>query len=148
MAIGAAGSAYVTGGTQYPDFPTTSGSLQIAYSGRVAAIPGLLGNAFVTKFLSSGKIAYSTYAGMWQDTAIAVDSAGEAAINAALAAAPPSNCSAPAVLSLINAAGSAIAGSSPVAARYLAWGGSGGLYAAGPTTTLVFLTTPRAFQTQ
>jgi len=146
IAVDSANSAYVTGGTQSTDFPTTAGALQTAYSGAPPLMPGLLGNAFATKFLSSGTVAYSTYLGGFRGTSIAVDATGEAAVNSAPNA--TLNCSGPAAVSIINAAGSAIAASSPVVGQYLAWGINGGLYSAGFTYTLAFLTTPHSYQTQ
>jgi hypothetical protein len=73
VAVDGAGAVYVTGGTQSPNFPTTSG----AYS-RTAA--GSADNIFVSKFSPNGaSLLYSTYIGGNQSdvaNAIAVDNAG------------------------------------------------------------------------
>ncbi len=56
IAVDSAGLAFITGSTKSTDFPTVNAS-QIAYGGG-------LGDAFVTKFSSSGtKLKYSTYLG-------------------------------------------------------------------------------------
>ncbi|MEO7145555.1 MAG: SBBP repeat-containing protein [Bryobacteraceae bacterium] len=152
IAIDAAGSAYIAGGTQSSDFPTTAGTLQPTYSGAPNAMPSLLGAAFVAKFSSTGQLVYSTFLGASNQraTAIAADSTGGVFVNAAPqasnAVAPP--CSQPAAVSAINPTGSAIEGFSPAGGDYLALDGSGGLYSAGLTRTLVFLATPHAYQTQ
>ncbi|MFN2606562.1 MAG: SBBP repeat-containing protein [Acidimicrobiales bacterium] len=56
VAVDAAGSAYVAGGTTSTDFPTTPGAFQHANAGT--------SNAFVTKFNPAGSaLVYSTYLG-------------------------------------------------------------------------------------
>ena len=147
LAIDSAGSAYATGGTQSFDFPTTPGTLPASYVPASRQTPSLNGNAFVTKFQNSGAVVFSTYLGGPRGTAIAVDTAGETAVNA-VPPATPSNCSRPAAVSVLNAAGSSITASSPVGGQYLTWDANGGLYSAGQTETLVFLTTPHTYQTQ
>ena len=49
---------------------------------------------------------------------------------------------------VLNSSGSALVASSPIPGAYLALDGKGGLYSAGDAFTLVFFSTPRAFQTQ
>ena len=49
---------------------------------------------------------------------------------------------------MINSAGSAVVATSPIPGAYLALDGKGGLYSAGQAHTLVFFSTPHAFQTQ
>ena len=49
-------------------------------------------------------------------------------------------------MTVLNAAGSAIVAYSPVTGGYLAVDDHGGLYPAGTTRTLAFLSTPHAFQ--
>ena len=75
IAADMAGSAYVTGGTRSPLFPTTAGVFQTsARGGR---------DAFVTKFNATGGVVYSTFLGGGADDAgngIAVDSAGNASL--------------------------------------------------------------------
>jgi len=77
IAVDAAGSAYVTGGTASRNFPVTNGALQPAYGGGAT-------DAFVSKLDVLGStLVYSTYLGspaVEAGTAIAVDSAGNAYI--------------------------------------------------------------------
>ncbi len=155
LAVDSMGAAYVAGGTQSPDFPTTSGSFQTTYTGyQPNQQPALAGNGFVTKIDSSGQLVYSTFAGVnTEASAIAVDASGQAYVSVLQAAfssmiqttcAPPFT---PAVL-VLNATGSALTATSPVPGAYLALDGKGGLYSAGSAFTLVFFSTPRVFQTQ
>jgi hypothetical protein len=68
-----AGNAYVTGGTDSGDFPTTPGAFHTEF--------GAYEDAFVTKINPTGSaLVYSTYLGGWYDqgNGIAVDSAGSA----------------------------------------------------------------------
>lgn len=151
VAIDTSGSAYIAGGTQSPDFPTTSGTLQSVYAGEAGGSPSLAGDAFVTKFNSAGQVVYSTFLGGAGQlaTAIAVDSTGQAFVNPVPQALNGSSaCTQPSAISVLNAAGSAVAASSPVGGDYLALNGSGNLYSAGLTRTLIFFSTPHAYQTQ
>jgi hypothetical protein len=74
IALDASGSAYVTGGTNSGDFPTTAGAVDTTFNGLV--------DAFVTKLDPAGStLVYSTYLGgssFEQTTGIAVDTAGSA----------------------------------------------------------------------
>lgn len=74
IAVDAVGSAFVTGGTQSVDFPTTPGAVQPTIAGDA--------DAFVTKLDPTGStLVYSTYiGGSFQDwgDAIALDSSGSA----------------------------------------------------------------------
>src|SRR5207237_3750699 len=77
IAIDECGNAYVTGGTDSVDFPTTPGAYDRTYNGNQ--------DGWVAKLNSSGSnLAYSTYlGGTGQDStyyfsAIAVDSSGKA----------------------------------------------------------------------
>ncbi|TMI08125.1 MAG: hypothetical protein E6H40_12740 [Betaproteobacteria bacterium] len=76
IAVDAAGSAYVTGGTGSADFPTTAGAFQTTYGG---------GDAFVTKLNATGTaLVYSTYlggSGNDYGSGIAVDAAGSAYVS-------------------------------------------------------------------
>jgi uncharacterized protein (TIGR03437 family) len=153
MALGSDNSVYVTGTTQSPDFPTTSGSMQPATS--------LLSQAFAAKLSPTGAVVYATYIGGSAETtgtAIAVGSSGNAFITGAITAAGVFPTSPGAVAGSnafngtayileLNAAGSA----APVAIS--GFGGAaiaidpqGNIYAAGafqgPAPT-----TPAAFQT-
>ncbi|MBS1792651.1 MAG: alpha/beta fold hydrolase [Acidobacteria bacterium] len=85
IAVDKSGSAYVTGRTTAPDFPTTPGSFQ-----STPAHPTLIDGAFVTKLNPNGSMNYSTFlngnamsVGGGRSTAprsIAVDSSGNAYI--------------------------------------------------------------------
>lgn len=86
IAVDSSGSAYVTGYTNSPDFPTTNGAFQTRYAGGSATAFFLIeGDAFVTKLSPDGKsLVYSTYLGGAQDDAgfgVAVDSAGNAYVS-------------------------------------------------------------------
>ena len=73
IAVDSSGSAYVTGVTTSPNFPTTPNSFQSAYDGD-------LEDAFVTKLSANGSaLGYSTYfTGSSEGHGIAVDSSGNA----------------------------------------------------------------------
>jgi hypothetical protein len=75
IAVDPSGSAYITGTAASGNFPTTSGAFMTS-CGEFCNTP------FVSKFLSDGSIAFSTYMGGSNSPAhaIAVDSAGEAYI--------------------------------------------------------------------
>ncbi len=75
IAVDGSGSAYVTGTVGASDFPTTPGAF-------MTTCPSLCNTPFVTKFLSDGSLAFSTFMGGSNSPAhaIAVDSAGEAYI--------------------------------------------------------------------
>ncbi len=74
IAVDATGSAYVTGYTNYPGFPTTAGAFQRNFGG--------IDDAFVTKVNPAGSaLIYSTYLGGSSTdigTGVAVDAAGDA----------------------------------------------------------------------
>jgi Tol biopolymer transport system component len=74
IAVDAAGNAYVTGGTQSPNFPTTAGAFQTTLGGGAGA--------FVTKLNPDGSaLVYSTYlggSGRDSGSGIAVNAAGNA----------------------------------------------------------------------
>jgi hypothetical protein len=75
ITVDSAGSAYVTGGTNSTNFPTTSGALQTSFGGG-----SLGGNAFLSKLNPLGNaLLYSTYiggSGGDSGNGIAVDSQG------------------------------------------------------------------------
>ncbi|MBB6731544.1 DUF7507 domain-containing protein [Cohnella zeiphila] len=74
VAVDGAGSAYVTGSTTSPDFPTTPGAFQITLNGVIGA--------FVSKINGNGSVlSYSTYltgSGDDEGRGIAVDDLGQA----------------------------------------------------------------------
>lgn len=87
LAVDSSGNAYVTGSTDSGDFPigpSKSSVVQGTFGGGGGGIKfHEVGDAFVAKFDSNGKLLWSTYLGGSQDdigTAIAVDSAGNAYI--------------------------------------------------------------------
>jgi uncharacterized protein (TIGR03437 family) len=152
IAVDAAGAAYTAGGAGSPDFPTTPGALQTTYTNyNPNAPPGPGPDGFITKFDASGGLVYSTLTNSTIGP-IVVDTAGQAYVSGGAggpslsvqAACPPTPT--PAV-SVINTAGSAVVETSPISGPYLALDGKGGLYSAGLTRTLVFFSTPHAFQT-
>ena len=81
IAIDSTGNAYITGGTQSSDFPTTPSAFQLVNK---ATVFNLLGGSFVTKMNPTGTaLVYSTYLdGSATDVAnaIAVDKSGDAYI--------------------------------------------------------------------
>jgi uncharacterized protein (TIGR03437 family) len=155
LAVDATGAAYVAGGTQSTDFPTTPGAFKTTYSGNnnLNQPPSLAGNGFVTKLDNSGNLIYSTFTGLMNgvQTPIAVDDTGRAYVSAVSVAASSSiqpTCATPpnpAVL-VMNSAGSGLVGTSPIPGAFLALDGKGGLYSTGLAYTLVFFSTPHAFQ--
>ena len=108
------------------------------------------GDAFVAKFDSSGNVVYSTLVGQYgaEGTAIAVDAQDQAAVNARAASldSQATACTGQPAVTVLNKARSAIVAYSPVTGSYLAMDNDGGLYSAGTTSTLAFLSTPHAFQ--
>ena len=81
VAVDSAGSTYVTGFSQWVDFPVTPGAYQTFLGGQDTNSPKR--DAFVTKVDASGALVYSTYfGGTHHDEAngIAVDGAGNAYI--------------------------------------------------------------------
>ncbi len=83
IALDSAGNAYVTGftnSTDFPVFPSTGAVVQGGYGGGGGSFRFFaVGDAFVAKFASTGKLVWSTYLGGSQDdagTAIALDSSG------------------------------------------------------------------------
>lgn len=75
IAVDSSGSAYITGNIGAADFPTTQGAF-------MTTCPGVCNTPFISKFLSDGTLAFSTFMGGSNSAAraIAVDSAGEAYI--------------------------------------------------------------------
>lgn len=153
VAVDASGAAYVAGGTQSANFPTTPGAYQTTYSGLANQMPSLAGNGFVTKFAPSGQPVYSTFIGNANGEAgpIVVDTSGQAYVGLAGIAqsgATLPGCTWTPNVYVLNASGAAVVGSSPIPGFYVALDGKGGLYSAGLAFALVFFSTPHAFQTQ
>ena len=87
IAVDSAGNAFVAGTTISTNFPTTAGAYREAYIGGLGAClsgfstPINCTDAFVTKFVPDGNLAYSTYLGGGKDdiaNGIAINDAGEA----------------------------------------------------------------------
>lgn len=158
-----AGDAYITGQTSSTNFPTTSGAFQTTSGG---------GNdVFVSKLNPSGTaLVYSTYLGhgplyIYDQTAIAVDSAGDAYVTGSTnssnfpttaGAFQPTAPYGGAFVTKLNATGSALIystylhGSSSVPndtyAMSITVDGAGNGYVTGQTVDTGFPTTPNAFQ--
>jgi uncharacterized protein (TIGR03437 family) len=152
IAVDSSGAAYVSGGTQSTNFPTTPGAYQTTYSGPAGQMPGLAGNGFVSKFAANGQLVYSTFLGNVPSQAgpIALDAMGQAYVSLAGVAQPGTTlpgCTSRPSVDVLNASGSAIAASSPIPGGSLALDGKGGLYSAGLAYALIFFSTPHAFQT-
>ena len=140
------GSAYVTGDTDSPNFPTTAGAFQPAYRGG--------GDAFVTRYAGTGTtLGYSTFVGGGSSdggNAIAVDGAGRASVvgsNSATSGAYPmrdpvavKEGNADFLIFQLNAAGSdldfltPLGGSAGESGTAIAVDGSGGTYVAGSSS--------------
>ena len=146
IAVDSAGAAYVAGGTQSPDFPTTPGAFQRAYGGGNPQ-PELAGDAFVVKFNSSGIVVYSTFIGgphVEIATAIGVDPQGSAYTNAY----PATSTLNANVLSVLSPDGSAaVLDSAPVAGAF-ALDRQGSLYFAGSTLGYLVFPSAGAFQSK
>jgi hypothetical protein len=153
IAVGAAGSAYVTGGTTSSNFPTTAGAFQTACCG-----------AFVSKLNAHGStLVYSTYLGGDSGYGIAVDASGNGYVTGYTQSSDfPTTPGAfqtiyggagNAFISELNAAGSALnystyfGGSAGVGASAIAIDASGNVYIIGSTYDSDLPTTPGAFQT-
>jgi len=151
------GNAYVTGTTVTPDFPTTAGAFQPAYSGG--------GDAFVLKLSANGALVYSSFVGGGasdRGNVIAVDSNGNAYIAGQGNGQVPTTTGAfqevhpggsAGFITKINAAGSALTYSTHLggtafdAPLGLAVDAFGNAFVVGVTFSTDFPTTPGAFQT-
>jgi len=166
IAVDASGSAYVTGYTASPDFPTTSGSFDTSYN--------FLNDVFVAKLNPTGSaLDYSTFLGGADADigyGIAVNASGSAYITAVtflpgdssdptfpttpdafqISPASPAN---EAFFAKLNPTGSALVystflgGTAPEAGYGIAVDGSGSAYITGITNSSNFPTTPGVFQT-
>jgi uncharacterized protein (TIGR03437 family) len=153
LAVDATGAVYIAGGSGSPNFPTTPGALQTTYTGYDPNAPPSLGpDGFVTKLDISGDLIYSTLTAS-ANRPIVVDASGQAYVSGsgeATSSTMQPTCATPAAaaVSVINSAGSALVATSPIPGAYLALDGKGGLYSSGLAYTLVFFSTPHAFQTE
>jgi hypothetical protein len=162
IAVDAAGSAYVTGGTT-GDFPTTAGALQTNYAGGAF-------DAFVTKLNATGSgLVFSTYLGGGTEVGsdigfgIAVDGAGRAYVMGrtespdfpttagALQMAPAGRSDA--FVTKLDATGSGLVFSTCLGGSEVEFSGDialddgGSAYVTGQTQSTDFPTTPGAAQT-
>jgi hypothetical protein len=160
IAVDSTGSAYVTGGTGSPNFPTAN-ALQSALGG--------FGDIFVAKFTATGSaLVYSTYLGGDNSDAgfrIALDSTGNAyvtgftqstnfpAVNAFKSTLDQGDFYGDAFITKVNAAGSALVYSSYLGGNAedtgygIAVDSAGNAYVAGFTASRCFPTTTGAFDT-
>ncbi len=160
IAIDGAGNAYITGSTNSPDFPTTTGALQTTLKGSQ--------NAFVTELNAAGTaLVYSTYlggSGSDEATAIAVtggsayvtgdtSSADFPATVGAFQTASQTAGQPTGFVAKVNSGGTALAyatylgGSSVDKGEGIAVDGSGSAYVTGSTSSPDFPTTTGAYQT-
>ncbi len=176
VAVDSRGAAYLTGGTDSTDFPTTTGALDTAAAGErrvMGAGLAILGESFLTKLSPDGsKLEYSTLLGgadAEEAMGINVDSGGnvyvagmtfssdypttQGAFDTALNApdAPPNTCS-DIFMTKIGPAGDALAYSTLVGGSRLdfAWeldiDETGAAYIMGESTANDAPTTPGAYQ--
>ena len=154
LALDGAGNAYVVGGTLSPEFPTTPGAFDTAFTGE--------SEGFVTKLNSSGSaLGYSTFLGGAGASGVVVDTARNAwlAGGASSAAAPTTpdgfdtthNGGGDAWIGELNATGSALVyatflgGTNSETGSDVALDSTGNLYVTGHTYSPDFPTTPGAF---
>lgn len=161
IALDREGNAYVTGGTDSTDFPTTPGALQPEIS--IHKKNYVVGDAFILKLNSSGtKLIYSTYLGGNSydgGRSIAVDAIGNAYVTGAAGPQFPTTAGAykekggdvsNAFVAKLNPAGSHLVYSTFLAGEIYVYGiavdAAGNAFVTG-TTGRDFVTTPGAFQT-
>ena len=161
IAVDSSGNAYVAGGTQSTNFPTTPGALQTAFGGGAD-------DAFVSKLNSSGSaLIYSTYLGgsnVDVGEGIALDSSGNAFVTGYTNSSDfPTTAGAPQTtigggfdvfVSTLNSNGSALIFSTYMGGSNDEFIGpspavdsSGNAYVTGSTASSDFPTTAGAFQT-
>lgn len=160
IAVDSTGSAYVTGGTGSPNFPTAN-ALQSTLDG--------FGDIFITKFNPTGSaLVYSTYLGGDKSDfglGIAVNSTGDAyvtgltqstnfpTVNAFKSTLDPDDFHSDAFVTKVNAAGSALVystylgGNAEDTGYGVAVDSAGNAYVAGSTASRCFPTTTGAFDT-
>jgi len=160
VAVDSSGNAYVTGLTESPNFPSTSGSFQTAFG------PGSR-DVFITKLTPTGSgLVYSTFVGGNNEAggyALALDSAGSAYVtgytNSSDFPVTPGAVQSSlgglsdAIVLKLNATGSALiystylGGSNVDGGNGIAVDSSGNAYVSGQTQSTNFPTTAGAFQT-
>ena len=159
IAVDSTGSAYVTGYTWSPDFPTTTGAVQLDFAGSAT-----VSNVFIAKLNPAGTaLTYATYLGGSgangagdYGNAIALDRSGDAFIAGSTAstdfpvttgALQTSSTSVKAFVTELNPAGSKkifstyLGGTAGDSATAIAVDTSGNVYAAGNTNSSDFPTT-------
>jgi YVTN family beta-propeller protein len=159
IAIAGSGSAYVTGVTTGPDFPTTPGAFDTTFNGTLGER-----DAFVAKLNPSGSaLEYGTYLGgsnTDEGVAITVDGSGNAYVTGQTESTnfpttPGAFQTTPhrVFVAKLNPTGSALVygsflgGNGVDAVRGIAVDETGHAYVGGDTTSNNFPTTPGAFQT-
>jgi uncharacterized protein (TIGR03437 family) len=144
IAVDAGGSAYVSGATQSPDFPTTPNAFQRSYLG-ATSMPSYQGDGFVAKFSASGALIYSTYLGGPQSpppTVIQADAVGRAYVNLA-----PTTPTLPhPTLSILSPDGASLANTLAVPGLFTL-DSQGAIYFADTTEAYLFSPTAGALQT-
>jgi Beta-propeller repeat/Fibronectin type III domain len=161
IAVDASGDAFVAGGTESTNFPTTAGSFQ------PAIVSGAIGNAFTFELNPAGSaLTYSTYlGGSISDVAlgVAVDSAGDvyaagktSSPDFPLSTNPLQKSAAGGFVSKLKPSGAGasdlvfstyLGGGSQDFASAIALDSSGNTYVTGQTESSTFPTTTGAFQT-
>lgn len=135
IAVDSLGSAYVAGGTQSTEFPTTPNAFQRIYGGG-GAMPSVGGDAFVAKFSAAGSVVYSTFLGGTQvelARGIALDESGRAYVHTSTN------------MSVLSAGGSSVL-TSEALGDVFARSNQGSVVFAGQTLSHLFFSTPDAVQ--
>ena len=157
LAVDATGAVYVAGGTQSTDFPTTPGALSTTYTGyNPNQPPGLSGRrvCYETRYLGASCLLDIYRSRERHPDADCRGCLGPGICERGLRWLRPPRRSPPAQRRRIPPSSSSTppvprwCRRRPSQARYLALDGKGGLYSAGTAYTLVFFSTPHAFQTE